>query len=195
VLEELVAELAQRRWCVLPDFLAAADWQPLASAARRAWQVGALRPAAVGQGATRALRPELRGDWIGWLDPAAHEPELAAYLARMQALRLALNRRAYLGLLEFESHFAVYPPGAGYVRHSDRFARGSRRALSTVLYLNAGWKPDDGGALRLYPTDGARVDVEPLGGSLAIFDSELEHEVLPAARERLSLAGWFSRRA
>jgi SM-20-related protein len=148
----------------------------------------------VGQGAERALRPEVRGDWIGWLEPAAGEPELAAYLARMEALRLELNRTAYLGLFDFETHFAVYPAGAGYARHSDRFARDARRTLSTVLYLNADWTEGDGGALRIHLPDGKARDVEPRGGTLVVFASELEHEVLPARRERFSLAGWFRRR-
>jgi SM-20-related protein len=191
----LLADLAERRWSSLADFLGAAEWQRLAARARRAWRAGELRPAAVGQGADRAIRPEVRGDWIGWLDPSADAPETAAYLARMEALRLELNRAAYLGLFDFETHLAVYPPGAGYARHADRFARDERRVLSTVLYLNADWKPDDGGALRLYLGGGARADIEPRGGTLAIFASELEHEVLPAGRARFSLAGWFRKRS
>ena len=94
----------------------------------------------------------------------------------------------------FEAHVAIYPPGTGYTRHADRFARDPRRALSTVLYLNEDWQPGDGGALRIHLGGGAWRDLEPRGGTLVIFASELEHEVLPARRERLSLAGWFKRR-
>jgi SM-20-related protein len=61
-----------------------------------------------------------------------------------------------------------------------------------VSYLNADWGADDGGALRLWREDGATDDLRPLGGSVC-FLSELEHEVLPARRERLSIAGWMRR--
>jgi SM-20-related protein len=38
--------------------------------------------------------------------------------------------------------------------------------------------------------------VQPEGGTLACFlSADFEHEVLPAARPRLSLTGWFRRRA
>ena len=189
------ADLARRRWARIPAFLGVEEWKPLAEHARRAWGAGELRQAGVGQGADLAVRSDVRGDWIGWLDPQAVSPDLRAYLARMEDLRLELNRSAYLGLLEFETHLAVYPPGAGYARHSDRFARDARRAISTVLYLNEDWGPADGGALRLHLDPGTWRDFEPRGGTLVIFASDLEHEVLPAQRERLSLPGWFKRSA
>ena len=35
-----------------------------------------------------------------------------SYLGLMDSLRQALNRGLFLGLEEYESHFALYPPGA-----------------------------------------------------------------------------------
>ena len=65
-----------------------------------------------------------------------------------------------------------------------------------MTYLNTDWGLDDGGALRLYRSDedigAGSIDVRPVGGSIC-FLSELEHEVLPAMRERLSIAAWFRR--
>ena len=79
---------------------------------------------------------------------------------------------------------------------SDRFRDDDRRTVTVVLYLNEEWQPDEGGELRLYLPDGRVHDVMPLGGSLACFMSaDFPHEVLPATRERLSLTGWFRRRA
>ena len=61
--------------------------------------------------------------------------------------------------------------------------------------LDPGHNEADGGALRLHLPDGA-VDVPPRGGTLVLFlSAEIEHEVLPTTRERLSIAGWFRRRA
>ena len=104
-------------------------------------------------------------------------------------------RRSLLGLFSFEGHYAIYPPGAGYRRHRDRFRDDDARVLSCVLYLNAGWSMQDGGALRMHFDGGQQGDVLPIGGTLVCFLSErFEHEVLPATRERLALTGWFRRR-
>jgi SM-20-related protein len=116
----------------------------------------------------------------------------------MERLRLALNRRLYLGLFGFEAHLACYAPGARYEAHVDRFRSAPQRAVSTTLYLNEGWTAEDGGELRLYlgtNADSPFVDVAPLAGTLVVFASErFLHAVLPARRERLSITGWFTRR-
>jgi SM-20-related protein len=66
--------------------------------------------------------------------------------------------------------------------------------LSCIVYLNDAWDARDGGALRLHLRGGAR-DVLPVGGTLVAFLSDrVEHEVLAATRERLSVAAWFRRR-
>ena len=116
-----------------------------------------------------------------------------AFLAMLDELRVAANRRLFLGLAEAEAHYARYAPGTGYARHRDRFRDSDARVLSLVAYLNDDWGGNDGGALRLHLADGA-VDIAPLGATAVCFRSELEHEVLPAARERLSIAAWFRRR-
>ena len=153
--------------------------------------------AAVGKGERRRTRSGVRGDEIRWLQqPVSSEPQRTC-LDHFEQLRLALNRTLQLGLFEFESHFARYPAGAFYARHIDQFRDDSHRKLSCVLYLNENWKPEDGGELRLYlDGDGAEFeDVLPQDGRLVVFLSgRFAHEVLPAKRERLSIAGWFRTR-
>jgi SM-20-related protein len=167
----------------------------LAAELRAAWKAGALRPAGVGTGAGHRLQGGVRGDHILWLEAPGATAAQQSCLQQFEALRLTLNRELQLGLLDFECHFAVYSPGAFYRRHLDRFATDDRRTLSCVLYLNEAWGAEDGGALRLYLPDQHR-DVLPRAGTLVAFLSErFEHEVLPAQRERLSLTGWFRRRA
>ena len=113
----------------------------------------------------------------------------------MDSLREAMNRGLYLGLEDFESHFALYPPGAFYLKHVDRFRDDDRRMVSAVIYLNDDWLPEHGGQLRMYLAEDVEHDVVPIGGCLVVFLSgEVPHEVLPATRERLSLTGWFRRR-
>lgn len=155
----------------------------------------ALTRAAVGRNAGRTLRDDIRADATLWLDDPRCGPPARTFLAWIEALRIALNRRLFLGLVESEAHYAAYPPGGGgYARHRDRFRDSDARVVSWVSYLNDDdWRMDDGGALRLHLHDGA-VDLSPAGGSVC-FMSELEHEVLPSTRERLSIACWMRRRS
>jgi SM-20-related protein len=191
-LENITSALEHVGWCVLPDFLDQVAITAL-SAECRALDVDAqLAPAATGRGTSHA-RAGFRGDRTHWFEAAALTPAQARYWAQMEALRVALNRALLLGLEELEAHYALYPPGAGYARHRDRFRDDDARVLSSVLYLNDDWCDADGGALRLHLPDGAH-DVAPRGGTLVLFlSADIEHEVLPATRERLSVAGWFRR--
>jgi SM-20-related protein len=134
---------------------------------------------------------------VRWIDPAAATRGEAAVLARLERLRAALNRSLQLGAFELELHWALYPPGAHYARHLDRFRGGERaRVVSLVLYLNEVWQPRDGGALRIHLDAHTHRDVAPQAGTLVAFLSDrFEHEVLAARRERLSLTGWLRRRA
>lgn len=157
---------------------------------------GDLSPAAVGRSDGRALRNDIRADATRWLDDPRCGAPAREFLARLDVVRTMLNRSLFLGLVECEAHYAAYPPGGGYARHRDRFLDSDARVVSWVTYLNTDWGLDDGGALRLYRSDedigAGSIDVRPVGGSIC-FLSELEHEVLPAMRERLSIAAWFRR--
>jgi SM-20-related protein len=63
--------------------------------------------------------------------------------------------------------------------------------LSVICYLNDQWKTEDRGSLLLYLPDGP-LDILPISGRLVCFRSDqIEHEVQPATRERLSLTGWL----
>ncbi|MGY4533441.1 SM-20-related protein [Pseudomonas sp. TE3786] len=194
LLTTLIDDLANQGWSQHDLFIPQALTRELAAECQQRAADGRLAPAAVGRGATAQVRQGVRGDSIQWLE---HGEGAAtdAYLAVMEQLRQALNQALYLGLDDYESHFALYPPGAFYQRHVDRFRDDDRRTVSAVLYLNEGWLVEQGGALRIYPGE-AEHDLAPLGGRLVIFMSgQLPHEVLPATRERLSLTGWFRCRA
>jgi SM-20-related protein len=184
--------LAGDGWCVLTGLLAPA--RTLALAAECAALHAARRLASARVGAAHTAT-ELRGDHTQWLDPAAPSPPQRAFIARIDALRLALNRQLMLGLVECESHYAVYPPGARYARHLDRLRDDDARVLSAVFYLNENWQEADGGALRLYLGDGTHRDILPHAGTLLLFlSARFEHEVLPATRDRLSIACWMRQR-
>lgn len=148
--------------------------------------------AGVGRDQIHRKNPFVRRDRICWLDTGrvAAQP----YLEWMEQLRLTINRELFLGLFDYESHYAHYPKGAFYKKHVDAFKGESIRHLSTILYLNPVWQVEDGGELVLYDTDGVTVleTVIPAFGTMVIFLSEdFPHEVLTAKRSRYSLTGWF----
>jgi SM-20-related protein len=136
---------------------------------------------------TRSLQPNIRGDQIPWLEPGQSEAR-DRYLAILEALCIALNHGLLLGLEEYESHFAFYAPGASYQQHRDQFRHDDSRTASVVLYLNADWMPEHGGALRLHPEGLGMRDISTVGSRIAVFlNADTLHEVLPATRDRLSL--------
>jgi SM-20-related protein len=190
----IVDDLVERGWSQQDNFLPEALTLTLAAECRVLTSTGALKLAGVGHGTTKAVRPDIRGDQILWIK-AGQSVACDRYLRIMETLRVALNRSLYLGLDEYESHFAFYAPGACYLKHLDRFRDDDCRTVSVVIYLNQNWLPEQGGALRLHPHGKGTEDISPTGSRLVLFlSADLLHEVLPATRDRLSLVGWFRRR-
>jgi SM-20-related protein len=187
-------DLATHGWAQQNEFLPRELTVLLAAECRALAASGVLGFAAVGRGGAQALRPDIRGDRTRWLE-AGQSDACDRYQLIMETLRVALNRAFFLGLDNYESHFALYAPGASYSRHVDRFRDDDLRTVSAVIYLNPDWLAGQGGALRLHPLGAAAHDIAPFGSRLVLFMSaEMPHEVLPATCERLSLAGWFRRR-
>ncbi|PFH04603.1 SM-20-related protein [Collimonas sp. PA-H2] len=186
--------LTEHGWSQQNIFLPADLTLELAAECRALALGGALHRAAVGRGEAQAVRSDIRGDRILWLK-AGQSPACDRYLLIMETLRLMLNRTLFLGLDEYESHFACYAPGASYQPHLDRFRDDDSRTVSVVIYLNQDWLPEQGGALRLHPAGQPSADITPLGSRLVLFlSADMLHEVLPATRDRISLAGWFRQR-
>lgn len=197
ILDTVATALDTLGLCVLPDFIPPAQVAALAADLHRRLEAGAFHAAGIGRGAALEIRNEVRGDQILWLERST-SPAARDWLDRMERLRLAINRQLYLGLFDFECHYAAYPPGTFYRRHLDRFASENSRTVSAILYLNPDWQETDGGALRIYDgpqPDSSWQDVRPQAGTFVCFLSDrIHHEVLPTARERLSVTGWFRRR-
>ncbi|HEV2110231.1 MAG TPA: 2OG-Fe(II) oxygenase [Gammaproteobacteria bacterium] len=193
-LQMLTAQLTERDWALWEGFLDRTRVTALRTEAEGLLAAGHFRAAGIGQEVRR--RADIRSDELLWITPDA-APQAASLLqSELEALRQAVNAATYLGLHEFEGHYAAYRAGASYARHLDRFRVDNRRVISMVLYLNDAWTAVDGGELRLYPDGTEAVTVLPRGGTLVCFLSErVPHEVLPARRLRLGLAGWFRRRA
>jgi len=146
----------------------------------------------VGRGAAKQKIGSIRGDVIDWLDAGNSTDQI--YLACMEALRLGLNTALFLGLFDYECHYAIYEKGADYAKHSDVLQGKKNRILTTVLYLNEDWHACDGGELVVFEPTGNSViaTVNPTFGTMIIFLSEsFPHEVLMSHSTRRSISGWF----
>lgn len=196
---DITTAIAEHGWAVCDDFVSVGDIEELAAQAQHRLAEGEFHPAGLGAKASHVLNRDVRRDLVLCIDPAFGGDAQRRYAASMESLRSTLNQTLYLGLLDLDVRFAVYEVGAYYKTHVDRFPGSCGRVLSCILYLNAGWSVPDGGELRLYLSEADRapwVDIEPIGGRLVCFSTErFAHEVLPVARERLSLSGWFCGRA
>ena len=150
-----------------------------------------FQQAGTGRAGDYHLSKGIRGDEIRWID--GRYPATRTYLEWIEALRLSLNRHLFLGLFDYECHYACYPRGAFYRKHIDAFKGETNRVLSTVLYLNPIWETQDGGELILYSNSGERLEtILPKYGRMVIFLSKVfPHEVLPVKKPRYSIAGWF----
>ncbi len=190
---DVVAGLAGEGIAVVRTFLPDTTIAALRGEALRRDAAGLL--AAAGVGRARAVREDVRGDRVGWLDESTPVPTERALFSALEALRAAVNRELLLGLWRYEGHYALYPPGARYARHRDPLRDDDARVLSVVIYLNEAWQAADGGALRIHRAGRTPRDVLPEGGTLVAFlAADFEHEVLPATRPRLAVTGWFRTR-
>jgi SM-20-related protein len=150
-----------------------------------------FKQASIGKDDNKQINLSQRGDFIRWIDPNNPLPFASEYLMELEGVISLLNQHFYLGIRDYECHYAHYPVGSFYKRHSDRHAKGSARRVSSVFYLNPNWKETEGGELVIYNANGEASRIKPELGTLVLFLSELEHEVLPTHRERKSITGWM----
>lgn len=196
--ENIANDLQQQGWSACDDLIAPAIVADLRQEALVQWQQGEFNPAGVGRGKDRIIDQTIRSDKVSWLTQEHTSPAQAIYWQTIEQLRATLNRRLYLGLVDFEAHLSVYLPGDRYRRHVDQFRGASLREVSVILYLNDDWQPASGGELLLYSDRQSRTPLQrfyPAAGKLVVFMSaDFPHEVLPATRQRLSMTGWYKKR-
>jgi SM-20-related protein len=194
VKNEISKKISDLGYCVIPAFLTPTLTAALAVDLDHLYDKNKFRDAAVGQGTDRKKMDVVRRDQICWLDSAFPNEVQNSLLGKMEGLRQELNEQLLLGLFNFEMLYSVYHPGAFYKRHRDVFQNDDSRMISTVLYLNENWEPNDGGELVIYGANDVPIDVRPVGGTLVCFLSSLDHEVRATFKLRKSCAGWFSKR-
>ncbi|MFT0212258.1 2OG-Fe(II) oxygenase [Pseudomonas sp. F1_0610] len=193
--ERVADDLATHGWTQQNIFLPEDLTLALAQECRNRAQAGQMNQAGIGSGIDPVIKESIRGDSIMWLNEG-QSPSIDRYLNLMDSFKNTLNQSLFLGLEDYECHFAWYPPGAYYKKHLDRFRDDDRRTVTSVLYLNEGWLPEFGGEMRMHLGANKVYDVSPRLGTMMFFMSaDWPHEVLAATKDRLSIAGWFRRRA
>ena len=152
---------------------------------------GKMHPAGIGQKFDFHQNAQVRGDVITWIPNDSTDPFEKAFLEQVATFVAHLNATCYTGISDWEFHYALYAPGSFYKRHRDQFHSNRSRKFSMVHYLNDDWQEKDGGKLLMYTPTGIQT-TWPQGGSVVFFQSDVtEHEVLPAIRPRMSIAGWL----
>lgn len=195
-LNRIVEGIYEKSYAVIDDFVDEIFRKALFDEQTDLLESGKFRKAAVGTGEQKQIRPEIRSDEVLWMEAQNLSLLQSEYWKRVEEIRLALNRRCFLGLQSFEAHFARYPIGSFYKRHLDQFQQVPYRAVTVILYVNDAWTEADEGALRMYlPMEDDKeevLDLLPLPGRLVVFLSgEIPHEVLPTKKERNSITGWL----
>lgn len=190
-LNQLADSVAENGYAVIDDFLSKHEIDSIL--ALDGFKNGLLhfKKAGIGKNQEKRINEAIRGDYILWIDPNNAEPPLLTYLDKLKQVIAFVNQSLFLSLKDCEVHQTIYPIGSFYKRHLDQFKKDDHRKLSVICYLNKDWKEADGGQLRMCLGNESK-DIFPLAGRLVCFRSDLlEHEVLPATRERLSLTGWL----
>ncbi|MEZ4827591.1 MAG: 2OG-Fe(II) oxygenase [Bacteroidia bacterium] len=154
------------------------------------YEKGKMHEAGIGNRNVLHRNKSVRGDLISWIDEETASETERRFLLRVRDFVDYLNYTCYTGIRSFEFHYALYPEGSYYRRHKDQFRSDSGRKFSLITYLNEDWEESDGGQLMLYSEKEEKIT--PKGGRSVFFRAhEVEHEVLAAARPRMSITGWL----
>lgn len=191
IFDSIVDGLAEKGYAVADSFLSQAEVDAILATAEFKHGIDQFKKAGIGKNQGLQINESIRGDYIHWLDKNTASAPAKVYLDRLQELIQYINRTLFLSLKDYEVHMTIYPIGSFYKRHLDQFKKDDHRKLSVICYLNNDWTAAHGGDLRMY-LPGETLDFLPIAGRLVCFRSDqIEHEVLPATRERLSLTGWI----
>jgi len=189
IMNDIITEaLLKNGYIILEDALSQTLTNNLLTLAK---QEKEYKNAAISKSSAVHINKNRRSDKTKWIDPT--NATLQEYLDTMEKLQIHLNRSLFLGLSYYEAHFALYEQGDFYEKHLDSFIGAKNRVVTTVYYLNEAWECQDGGELVIYDKNEKELQrVLPKANTLVVFMSEeFPHEVLPANKQRFSIAGWF----
>jgi SM-20-related protein len=197
--EQIISDIANQHYSIVEHFFSNEEVSILRTSLLEKYEEDAFKKAAIGNHLNETIIKSIRGDFILWMDETKANPAETLFFAKINDLIRYLNRTCFLGILQKEFHYALYPTGTFYKRHIDTFQNDDRRKLSFVCYLNdEDWKAENGGELVLYlnkENQETEKVIYPFPGRVVIFESQLiEHEVKPVKTKRLSITGWLKTR-
>ena len=144
-----------------------------------------FREAAIQNG----VMSQIRSDHILWINEDFNIAK--QHLQLLNHLSQLFNRHFFLGIQHTEAHYACYNPGEFYALHRDNPQQKNGRVISSVFYLHQEWQSDWGGQLHLQDKNQQWHTIQPQPNRLALFQSDLLHEVLEAKQQRLSITAWL----
>lgn len=182
----------QQGFHIIDNFLEESDYLELHSLIQNLDDEGCFKPAKIGHQHDKTQNISIRNDKILWLDEQSEHPAVHTYLRELEKLSARLNQSLFLGLVDYEAHFAIYQPNNFYKKHIDQFSTARERRISCVYYLNHEWQNEFGGELKLYDqADRHLTTITPQGNRFVCFNSDLPHEVCTAYKTRYSIAAWL----
>ncbi len=189
-----IEDFAENDFLIIDNFLPAEIAERLLNELKYWRKQNKFKKGGIGKSAAHTVAEEVRRDEIKWIDKNSCLPNTSEYLNYLERLSNTLNRNFFLSLKDSESMYAIYDKGAFYKKHKDRFKTQPHRVVSVVLYLNAKWKPEHGGELVIHKEGKQKTDsifIEPIYNRLALFKSELVHEVVSCQKRRYSITTWL----
>lgn len=186
MIEKIINEIYLNGYSITPDFFSKNEVSSLIDCFNQ--KKGNIKNAAIGNNNFKNINTEIRSDKIVWLDN--DENDIKFFFDFINELTIQLNRKCFLGINSNEFHFAIYNKGDFYKKHKDAFNNSSERKITIITYLNENWVVDDGGELVIY-FENKTLKLAPKAGTIVVFESFIEHEVLISNKNRVSLTGWL----
>lgn len=194
--EAIITSIIEHKYSVIDHFFSEEEVMLLRKNLLAKYEADRFKKSAIGNKTQEEIDKTIRGDFILWIDEKNADITEQLFFKKINELVFYLNKTCFMGILQKEFHYAVYPTGTYYKRHLDTFQNDDRRKLSIVCYLNeANWPKENGGALNLY-LEKETIAILPIPGRIVIFESqEIVHEVKQVmASKRLSITGWLKTR-
>lgn len=140
-------------------------------------------------GIQNGVMQNIRSDQILWLDEQL--PISQCHVATLNYFSQWINRAFFTGIKNVEAHFACYEAGKFYSAHRDNPQQANHRVISSVWYVHDTWQKEWHGELHLQDKQDQWHMILPESNRLALFQSDLLHEVCKTEQQRLSITAWL----
>ncbi len=189
--EELIAGCMDHQYGVSEDFISAGLARELRQNLITLDQDDRMKKAGIGNNLVKDTGQDKRGDRIFWMDNESEDKPERAFLDQIDAFVRYLNETCYVGISDYEFHYALYDTGSSYQRHVDQFQNNNHRKFSLIHYLNNDWTPEHGGELMIYQQNETEKILPNIRKAVFFQSDACEHAVSPATRPRMSISGWL----